>query len=122
MRRGAVAGVVAKVLGKDFLELQAEIGKSFPDDAVGRLRLLERVRPTVDERTGGLPSVGVGDGDLQEGSALPARNAGYADAVGANIGQLDRSEVGNAVGGDVIPGIAQFIEQLFFYSVGADAS
>ena len=100
----------------------AESGETFAHDAVGRAGFLDRLRPAVDQRADGLPSVRVADRKLERRWARAAANTADAHAVGSGIRQLDRREVGDAVRRDVAFRIAEFIEKLFLDRVGVDAS
>src|SRR5688572_15265534 len=81
-------------------------------NAVRLTCLLERVRPRVDQRPHRLVAVEIGDGHLEHRSARPAADAAHAHPVAPGGGELDRGEVGGAVGGDVGVRIAHLVDQL----------
>src|SRR5471030_2288564 len=119
---GAVAGVDAEVLGADFVEGQAKVAQALAHHAVGGARLIERLRPGVNQGADGLPAVGVAHGKLQRGRPPGAANAPDAHTVRTRIFQVNAGEIGDAIGRDVILRIAQLVEQLFLDAVGVDAA
>src|SRR5215469_801197 len=119
-RRGrAEAGIYAENFGIDLFEAQAKLLQTGTHDAIGGVRLIERLRPRIDERAYRLPAVGVAQRELQIRRARAAANAGDADAVRAILGETDAGEISDAIRRDVILRITQLIEELLLDRVDA---
>ena len=107
-----MGGVRAEELRVDRLELQAEILKALPENAIGRLRLFERIGPRVNERANGLVAVEKGNRDLEFVRRRFAFDAGDSHPVLARLCELNRREVGDTIGRDVLVRIAHFVYEL----------
>src|SRR5690606_14387615 len=121
-RERAVSGVPTHELGTDLVEAEAQPFEPAPQDSVRGHGLLDGIRPGVDQSTDGLVAGAVGDRDLELVGRWPPLDAVHADAVGADLLEADGGEVGDHVGGDVLPRIAHLVDKLFGARGDADAA
>jgi hypothetical protein len=117
-RRGLpVTGIDAEELRVDLLELQAEPIEPLPHDPVRRLCLLQRLRPRVHQRADGLPSIHVSNRELQTRRTWTATNGADPHTIRPSIRQTNAGKIGHAIRRDVVPRIAQLVEQLLFHRI-----
>src|SRR5260221_667641 len=113
-----MAGVYTQKFGMDFIELEAEIRQPFAHDGIRCARFLERLGPTVDQGSSGLPAVGETDRDLQHLRSWGAPNSENAYSIRAPIFETYVRNIGDTIGRDVVAWIAELIEQLLLDDVG----
>src|SRR5687768_7920876 len=101
-------------LGQDEIELEAEPFYAFTEDPVGGLCFFVSVGPGVDEASDGFPTSGVSDRDFVEIGIRFAADAKDTNTICAGILYLDRGEISNDSGCDVLVRVAHLIEQLLF--------
>ena len=117
-----MGGIGADELRQHRLELEAEVGEALSENAVRGLSLPVGVRPCVHQCADRLVAVEIADRHFQHVGGGSPPHSRDANPILPPLRELNRGEIRDAVGRDILGGIPHLIHELLLHARHADAT
>ncbi len=121
-RGRAMTGVHPQKFRVDLFEREPEVREPLTHDGIRGTGLLERLRPTVDQRPDSFPAVRVADRKLERRGSRTSSNSRDAHPIRPHVFEPNGGEIGHAIRCIVVLRIAELVEQLLLDDIGMHAA